>query len=109
MEKQVLDDQLEPIYNSFVPIQDVAWKTSRERWTIETGGEGRSGKSALAARHDDNTYVYIYMYIYIIVSLVRIVNLNTSAKHFGTFTFTWKNTKESLELVTQRIPTHFSV
>ena len=27
------------IYNSSVPIQDVAWKTSWERWTIKTGGE----------------------------------------------------------------------
>ena len=42
------------IYNSSVPIQDVALKTYRERWTIETGGKRGSGRSVLAARHDDD-------------------------------------------------------
>ena len=42
-----------PIYNSSVPIQDVVLKTSREQWTIETGGERGSGKSVLATWHDD--------------------------------------------------------
>ena len=42
MDEQSLDDQPEPIYNSIVPIQDVAWKTCRERWTIETGSERES-------------------------------------------------------------------
>ena len=42
------------IYNSSVPIQDVAWMTSRERWTIETGGERVSRRFILAARHDDD-------------------------------------------------------
>ena len=37
MDEQKRDDQLEPIYNSSVPIQDVALKTPREQWTIETG------------------------------------------------------------------------
>ncbi len=54
MDEQRKEDQLELIYNSSVPIQDVAWKTSRERWTIETGGERGSGRSMLAARHDDD-------------------------------------------------------
>ena len=54
MDEQRQDDQLEPIYNSSVPIQDVALKTSRERWTTETGGERGSGRSVLAARHDDD-------------------------------------------------------
>ena len=52
-----LDDHLfyvEPIYNNSVLIQDVAWKTRRERWTIEMNGEGGPGKSILAARHNDN-------------------------------------------------------
>ena len=48
-DEQRQDDQLEPIYNSSVPIQDVAWKTSRERWTIETSGERGSRRSVLAA------------------------------------------------------------
>ena len=54
MDEQRLDDQLEPIYNSSLPIQDVAWKTSRERWTIETGGERGPGRSVLATLHDDD-------------------------------------------------------
>ena len=48
MNKQKLDDQLEPIYNSSVPIQDIALKTYREWWTIEMGGERGS------VRHDDD-------------------------------------------------------
>ena len=35
-------------------IQDVALKTYQERWTIETGGERGSGRSVLAAQHDDD-------------------------------------------------------
>ena len=54
MDEQRLDDQPEPIYNSSVSIQDVAWKTFRERWTIERGGEKGSGRSVQAARHDDD-------------------------------------------------------
>ena len=54
MDEQKQDDQLEPIYNSSVPIQDIALKTSLERWTIETSGERGSGGSVLAARHDDD-------------------------------------------------------
>ena len=45
MDEQRLNDQREPIYNSSVPIQDVARKTCRDRWMIETGGERKSGKS----------------------------------------------------------------
>ena len=51
--EQRLDNQLEPIYNSSVPIQDVAWRTCREQWMIEMGGKRGSGRSVLAARHDD--------------------------------------------------------
>ena len=51
---QELDDQLEPIYNSSVWTQDVAWKTCRKRWTTETNGERESGKSVLKALHDDD-------------------------------------------------------
>ena len=54
MDKQRLDDQLEPIFNSPVSIQHVAWKTCRERWTTETGGERGSEKYVLAAQHDDD-------------------------------------------------------
>ena len=54
MDKQRHDNQLEPIHNIYVPIQDVALKTYRERWTIGTGGRRGSVRSVLAARHDDN-------------------------------------------------------
>ena len=54
IDEQRQDDQLEPINSSSVPIQDVAWKTSRERWTIEGDGERGLGRSVLAARHDDD-------------------------------------------------------
>ena len=49
MDEQVLGDQLEPIYNSSVLIQDVAWKTCQKWWTIETNDGRGSGKSMLAA------------------------------------------------------------
>ena len=62
MDEQRQDDQPEPIYNSSVSIQDIDLKTSREQWTIETGGKRGSGRSVLTARHDD--YIYIYIYIY---------------------------------------------
>ena len=59
MDEQRQDNQLEPIYNSSVPIQDVALKTSQERWTIETGGGRGSGRFVLAAQHNnDDTYLY---------------------------------------------------
>ena len=54
MDKQREDDQLKPIYNSSVPIQDIALKTYWEQWMIETGDERGSGRSMLAARHDDD-------------------------------------------------------
>ncbi len=37
-----------------MPIQDVAWKSSRERWTIETSSKRGSGISVLAAQHNDD-------------------------------------------------------
>ena len=40
-------------YNSSVPVEDLAWKTYRERWTIEAGDEKGSVKFVLAALHDD--------------------------------------------------------
>ena len=58
MNEQRLDDQLEPIYNGSMPIQNVALRTCRERWTIETGGEIGIGKSVLAA-HDNDDDIYV--------------------------------------------------
>ena len=54
MDEQRQGDQLEPIYNSSVPIQDIALKTSQEQWTMETGGERGSGRSMLAALYNDD-------------------------------------------------------
>ena len=55
-----------------MPIQDIALKSSWEQWTIDMGGERGSGRSMLAAQHDDDNddlsiyiYIYIYMYVYI--------------------------------------------
>ena len=55
MDKQKQDYQLEPIYNSSVPIQEVALKAYLEQWTIETGGGRGSGRSMLVAWYDDDT------------------------------------------------------
>ena len=54
MDEQRQDDQIESTYSSSVPIEDVAWKTYWERWTIETSGESGSGRSMVAAQHDDD-------------------------------------------------------
>ena len=53
MDEQRQDDQLEPIYNRSVSVQDVDLKTYRERSMIENGGGRGSGRSVLAARHKD--------------------------------------------------------
>ena len=54
MDEQRQDDQLEPIYNSSVPIQDVTLKTHRKRWTIGKSGERGSGRFVWMARHVDD-------------------------------------------------------
>ena len=54
MDEQKQDDQLEPTYNSFVPIPDVALKTSQKWWMIEKGGGRGSGMSVLMPWHDDD-------------------------------------------------------
>ena len=54
MVEQIRDDQLEPIYNSSVSTEVVALKTYQEDCTIETGGERGSGRSLLAAWHDNH-------------------------------------------------------
>ena len=54
MDEQRQDDQLEPTYNSSVPIRDVVLKTCRKQWTIGRGGERGPGRFVLKARHDDD-------------------------------------------------------
>ena len=61
MDEQRQDDQLEPIHNRSVPIQDVALNTYRERWTVEKGSGRWSGRSALATRHDDEFYSTLFI------------------------------------------------
>ena len=53
MDKQRQDDQLEPTYNSSVPIQDVALKTYGKQWKIEKGGGRGSRRSVLMVQHYD--------------------------------------------------------
>ena len=60
IDEQRLDDQLELIYNRSVLIQDVAWKTSQEQWMIEMSDERGSGRSVLAAGHDDDDGFFVY-------------------------------------------------
>ena len=60
-DEQRLDDQLEPIYGSSVPIEDLAWKTFREQWMIEMGGDWVLGRSVLAAQHDDDDDEHLHM------------------------------------------------
>ena len=47
-----MGNEQEPIDNSSVLVQVVAWRAGREPWTIEMSGERRSGKSV--APHDDD-------------------------------------------------------
>ena len=61
MDKQRQNDQLEPIYNSSVPTQDVALKTDQERWTIERGGGRASERSALVTQHYEYIDLIIWM------------------------------------------------
>ena len=65
MDEQRQNDQLEPTYNSSVPIQDVALKTKRKRWTIEKGGGLGSVIYVQMVRHDDDNDIYIYIYIFL--------------------------------------------
>ena len=48
-DEQVLDDQIELIYNNSVRTQDVVEKTCWEKWMIETNDERELGKSVLPA------------------------------------------------------------
>ena len=54
MDEQKQDDQLEPTYNSSVPIQDMVLRTCQKWWTLEKGGGRESGIFVLMARHDDD-------------------------------------------------------
>ena len=76
MDEQRQDDQLEPKYNSSVPIQDVALKTYQERWTIEMGGGRGSKRSVLAVRHDDDDIGFCLVGLYGISTIVGYLRPN---------------------------------
>ena len=69
------------IYNSSVPIQDVALKTYREQWTIEIGGERGSGRSVLVAWHDDDDDVLIPIRNRILGPFNALINFFTPPKY----------------------------
>ena len=54
VDEQRQDVQLEPMYNSSVPIRDVALRICRKQWTIGRCGERGSGISVLIAQHEGN-------------------------------------------------------
>ena len=54
MDEQMLDDQLEPTYNSSVPIRDVNLKSNWKQWIIGRGGERVSGIFMLIERRDND-------------------------------------------------------
>ena len=49
-----------------MPIQDVALKTYRKRWTIETDGVRRSGRPALVVRHDDDDDLRVTSWLFVL-------------------------------------------
>ena len=54
MDEQGQDVQLGPTNNSSVPIRDVALKTFRKWWMIESGDERGSMRSVLMAQNDND-------------------------------------------------------
>ena len=71
-------------YNSSLSIQNIALKTYRERWTIETGDGRRSERCVQASRHDNDeddipvvhkshthTHTHTHIYIYIYVRIIK--------------------------------------
>ena len=54
MDEHRQEDQLEPIYNSSVPIREVALTTYWEECVIEMGHGRGSGRSVLVVRDDDD-------------------------------------------------------
>ena len=71
MDEQRLDDQLEPIFSSSVQIQDVAWKTSRERWTGEREGQGDPCRQR-------DTIMMMILTLYILLSTDRLFRFITT-------------------------------
>ena len=82
------DDRLEPIHNRSVPRKDVALKTYRERWTIETDGKKGSGRSLLTARRyddDDDSSHIIHFYQLLLFRLSFLIFMSHSVFFFNIF------------------------
>ena len=76
MDKQRLNDQLEPINNSSVLTQYLIWTTCREWWT---SGEKGPGKSVLAAWHeDDESFIVFVMMIMTLLDILYIIKYSVS-------------------------------
>ena len=91
-DEKVLDDQQEHIYSNSMPIQDVAWKTCQERWTIEMDGERGSGKSVLTTWHDDDDDFYVTI---IFLELKKLQKMIPLADHqIVTKIFSWSHCVE---------------
>ena len=76
-------DQLEPINNSSVLIQGVAWKPYREQWTIGTSSGRGTGKSVPASRHDDEDDIHIYIYVHTVVVIYKAFYLDVTQGHMN--------------------------
>ena len=76
VDEQKQDDQPEPIYNSSVPIRDIARKTCQKQWTIGRGGERGLGISVLMAwddDDDDDKWMCLCAFIWILNKIVKIM------------------------------------
>ena len=88
--------KLKSLYSNSVPIQDVTWKTSQERWTVGTGGERGSGKSMLAEGNygdDDNLAILDFNEIFWNTMLISLIFSHESLKICKSYLsiFSWSN------------------
>ena len=73
MDKQRLDNQLEPTYNSSLPIQDVALKTPRSDGQCRQVVTEGQGDPCWQCNMVMMIFIHIYIYTYIF-SLIKIPN-----------------------------------
>ena len=89
MNEQRQNDQQEPIYKNTVLIQDIALKTSREWWMIETGSGQDSDRSVLAAWHNDDKILVDWLSCFSAYQLffgsfnAKLSHFNKSSKQFS--------------------------
>ena len=74
--EQRQDDELKLIYNSSVPIQDVALKTCRKRWVIERcGGRGSEIFVLMGWPDDDDICNHISVCLFVDVKMSASINV----------------------------------